>query len=158
NQKHKPLVDEFNRLTDHACADEGGHVDVEKVKLWQGAHGLTADGKIGAKTVEAAHAAAQAEKEKEKEAEQSQAQEKDKGTAQGEAPTSPAGEAGAEGSAQGEGEKEAGSTPVDQAGADQAKPGLMIIDPVATEREGAPNFKPTGKIIPPGTRVEIAEE
>jgi hypothetical protein len=50
NANHPELVAEFNKLTDNACV-ELGTVDPEKVRDWQLAHGMRADGKVAAGTV-----------------------------------------------------------------------------------------------------------
>jgi len=54
NEAHAELVAEFNQMTAGACAGGRGGVDVAKLIEWQRAHGVTADGKLGPKTVEAA--------------------------------------------------------------------------------------------------------
>ncbi len=58
NAAHADLVASFNKLTSHACCEQGasGPVDPQAVASWQAARGLDVDGKIGPHTVAAAKA------------------------------------------------------------------------------------------------------
>jgi hypothetical protein len=57
NDIQEYLVEEFNDLTDYICLnDDSGKLDPKAVADWQRAHGLTADGKVGPHTVQAARA------------------------------------------------------------------------------------------------------
>lgn len=58
NAAHADLVEEFNDLTAHICLnDDTVQLDPQAVASWQTQHGLTADGKVGPRTVAAARAA-----------------------------------------------------------------------------------------------------
>lgn len=57
NDVQEYLVEEFNELTAYVCLnDDTGKLDPKAVADWQRAHGLTADGKVGPHTVQAARA------------------------------------------------------------------------------------------------------
>ena len=57
NDVQEYLVEEFNELTDYICLDDDTvKLDPKAVADWQRAHGLTADGKVGPHTVQAARA------------------------------------------------------------------------------------------------------
>lgn len=62
NMAHADLVVEFNKLTDGKCAGSNAGVSVRAVRVWQMEHGLSPDGKIGGKTIEAAKKEARAQK------------------------------------------------------------------------------------------------
>ena len=58
NDVQEYLVEEFNELTAYVCQnDDTGKLDPKAVADWQRAHGLSADGKVGPHTVQAARAA-----------------------------------------------------------------------------------------------------
>ncbi len=55
NEQHPSLVSEFNELTNGICTgDDDIQLDPQAVAHWQAAHGVAADGKIGAHTLAAA--------------------------------------------------------------------------------------------------------
>ena len=57
NDVQEYLVEEFNELTDYICLDDDTvKLDPRAVADWQRAHGLSADGKVGPHTVQAARA------------------------------------------------------------------------------------------------------
>jgi hypothetical protein len=57
NDVQEYLVEEFNELTAFVCLnDDTGKLDPRAVADWQRAHGLSADGKVGPHTVQAARA------------------------------------------------------------------------------------------------------
>lgn len=62
NAAHTDLVAEFNRLTGGKYAGENAGVSIRALRIWQMEHGLTPDGKIGRKTIEAAKKEAKGQK------------------------------------------------------------------------------------------------
>ena len=62
NAAHADLVAEFNKLTGGKCAGSNAGVSVREVRKWQSEHGLSVDGKIGPKSIEAAKKASKATK------------------------------------------------------------------------------------------------
>ncbi len=58
NAAHPEQVEEFNRMTQNACVGADGMLDPCLVSDWQAAHGVSPDGRVGPKTVEASRHAA----------------------------------------------------------------------------------------------------